>query len=197
MESTRKASRGNRPPPIPLALGFEAADDPSNLKSAPKEHQEATEARPEPPRIIIDDELFDLEFPPDMTQAGKEAIIYERYAIATSNRKMIEQMLAEAEAEVKQALWQLTAIQPQINAAQDDMQKFLDESAALTRPSIIRQAVSDSEKMAKDAWELEWKEEWVCTEDDEKEEEMMRKIAQARAAGIQSSPFPSRPIPRR
>jgi len=198
MEFIRKESRGDRPPPAPPALGFEVTDDLSNLKSALEEHQEATEARPNPSRIIVDDELFDLEFTPDMTRAGKEAIICERYAIAMSNHKMIEQMLAEAEAEVKQALWQLTAIQPQLNTAHDDMQGFLDKSAALTgRPSIIRQAVFDCEKMAKDAWELEWNEEWISTKDDEKEDEMMRKIAQARAAGVQLSPSPSPPIFRR
>lgn len=198
MEFIRKASRGNRPPPVPPALGFEVADDLSNLKSALEEHQEAIEATPKPSRIIVDDELFDLEFTPDMTRAGKEAVICERYAIAMSNHKMIEQMLAEAEAEVKQALWQLTAIQPQLNTAHDDMQRFLDESAALTgRPSIIGQAVFDCEKMAKDAWEFEWNEEWVSTKDDEKDDEMMRKIAQARAAGVQLSPSPSPPTPRR
>jgi hypothetical protein len=156
------------------------------------------EARPKPSRIIIDDELFDLEFTPDMTRVGREAIIRERYAIAMSNHKMIEQMLAEAEDEAKQALWQLTAIQPQIYAAHDNMQRFTDEFAALTgRRSITKQAMLDGVKMAKDAWELDWNEEWVHTEDDENEEETMKKIAQARAAGVQLPPSPSPPIPRR
>lgn len=184
----------HRPPPKPPALGFEVADDLSNLKSALEEHQEATAARPEPSRIIVDDELFDLEFTPDMSQAGKEAIIHERYAVAMSNHNMIEQMLAEAEAEAKQALWQLTAIQPEIYAAHESMQKFIDEFHALTgRRNLIREAIVDGEKMAKDAWEADWNEEWICTEDDEKEEEKMKEIAQARAAGVQLPPSPSSP----
>lgn len=147
-----------------------------------------------PPCIIVDDELFDLEFTPDMTQVGKEAVVRERYAIAMSNHKMIEQMLADAEAEMKQALWQLTVLQPQLDAAHENVQKFIDKSAALiSRPSIIRQAVFEGEKMAKDAWEADWNEEWVSSESDEKEEEMMRKIAQARAAGVQLPPSPSVP----
>lgn len=196
IEFVRKASRGNRPPPVPPALGFEVSDDLNNLKSALEEHQEAMEVQHKPSRIIVDDELFDLEFTPDMTQAGKEAIICERYAIAMSNHKMVEQMLAEAEAELKQVLWQLTAIQPQLDDAHENMQRFIDETSALTgRSNIIKQAVFDGERMAKDAWELDWNEEWVSTEDDKKEEEMMRKIAKARAAGVQLPPSSSPPIP--
>jgi hypothetical protein len=180
-----------RPPPNPPALGFEVADDLSNLKSALEEHQEATAARPKPSRIIVDDELFDLEFTPDMTQAGKEAIIHERYAIATSNHKMVERMLAEAEAEAKQALWRLTAVQPELDAAHGNMQRFLNEFCALTRrPNLVREAIFEGERMSKDAWEVDWNEEWIWTEDDEKEEEKVREIAQARAAGAQIPPSP-------
>ncbi|KAF9652515.1 hypothetical protein BDM02DRAFT_2761246 [Thelephora ganbajun] len=181
---------------MPPALGFEVADDLSNLKSALEEHQETAAARPKPSRITVDDELFDLEFTPDMTRAGKEAIICERYAIAVSNHKMVEQMLAEAEAEAKQVLWQLTALQPQLSAAHEDMQRFIDEFYALTgQHNIIRQAIFDSEKMAKEAWELDWNEEWICTEDDEKEEDRMREITRARTAGVQLPSSPSPLIP--
>ena len=193
----KEMSRGNRPPPVPPALGFEVADDLSNLKSALEEHQDAAAARSEPSRIIVDDELFDLEFTPDMTQAGKEAVIRERYATAMSNHEMIEQMLAEAEAEAKQALWQLTALQPQIDAAHEHMQKIIDEfctSTGLRR--LIRQTIPSSKTMAKEAWEVDWNEEWIFTEGDEREEEAMRKIAQARAAGAQLPPSPSVTIPR-
>lgn len=198
IEFVRKKSRGDRPPPVPPALGFEVADDLSNLKSALEEHQEAMAAFPKPSGIIIDDELFELEFTPDMTQAGKQTIICERYAIAMSNHKMIEQMLAEAEAEAKQALWQLTALQPELDAAHKNMQRFLDDFCALTgRRTIVRQVIFTGERMSKDAWEVDWNEEWICTEDDEKEANRMREIAQARAAGVQLPPSPSAPTPQR
>jgi hypothetical protein len=193
-------SRGNRPPPVPPPLGFEVADDLSNLKSAVEEHEEAMASQPRPSRIIVDDELFGLEFTPDMTQAGKEAIVRERYAIATSNHKMIEQMLAEAEAEAKQALWQLSALQPRLNATHQDTQKFVNEFCASTNRRgvhLMRQAISDAEKLAKDAWELDWNEEWIFTEDDEKEEDRMRDIAQARAADAQGPLSPSATTPHR
>ena len=198
IEFARRESRGNRPPPVPSALGFEVADHLSNLKSTLGEHQEAMEARSKPSRIIVDDELFHLEFTSDMTQAGKEAIIRERYAIAMSNRKMIEQALAEAEAEAKQALWQLTTVQPQLDTARENMQKIIDGFTALTGCSnMIKQAVLRGEKMAEDAWKIVWNEDWVFTEDDEKEEKTMREIAQARAAGVQLLPSPSASISRR
>ena len=198
MEYLKRESRGQRPPPKPPALGFEVVDDLSNLKSALEEHREAMAVCPEPSRIIVDDQLFDLEFTPDMTQAGKGAVIRERYAVAVSNHKMVEQMLAEAEAEAKQALWQLTALQPEIYAAHETMQKFIDEFYVLTgRRNIIREAIFDGEKMAKDAWEADWNEEWICTEDDEKEDSKMKEIAQARAAGIQLPLSPSAPTLRR
>jgi len=195
IEIMKKKSRGNRPPPVPPALGFEVADDLSNLKSALEEHREAMTAHPIPSRIIVDDELFDLEFTPDMTQAGKEVIIRERYAVAMSNHKMIEQMLAEAEAEAKQVLWQLTALQPELDAAHKNMQRFIDGFCALTScRKLLRQAFFDGERMAKDAWEADWNEEWIHTEDDEKEEDKMREIANARTAGVQLPPSPSAPI---
>ena len=198
MEYIRKASRGGRPPPVPPPLGFEVADDLSNLKSALEEHQEAMAACPKPSPVILDDQLFDLEFTPDMSQAGRETIICERYAIAMSNHKMIEQMVAEAEAEAKQALWQLTALQSELYAGHDDMQKFIDGFCALSnRRNIIRQVISDGERMAKDAWEADWDEEWICTEDDEEEEDRMREIAQARATGAQIPPSPTAPTPSR
>jgi len=196
MEFVRKENRKGRPPPVPPPLGFEVADDLSNLKSALEEHQDAIAACPKPSPVILDDELFDLEFTPDMTQAGREAIICERYAIAMSNHKMIEQMVAEAEAEAKQALWQLTALQPQLYAGHDDMQKFIDGFCALSsRRNIIRQVISKGERGAKDAWEADWNEEWICTEDDEEEEDKMREIAQARAAGVQLPLSPPAPNP--
>ena len=197
-EFIRKKSRGDRPPAVPPPLGFEVADDLSNLKSALEEHQEAIAAHPKPSRIIIDDELFDLEFTPDMTQTGKEVIIRERYAIAMSNHRMIEQMLAEAEAEAKQALWQLTAFQPELDGAHENMQRFIDGFCALTnRRNLVRQTCSDGEKMAKDAWEIDWDEEWIYNEEDEREEEKRREIANARTAGVQLPPSPSAPIPRK
>ena len=196
MEFVRKENRKGRPPPIPPPLGFEVAGDLSNLKSALEEHQEAIEASTKPSPIILDDELFDLEFTPDMTRAGREAIVYERYAIAMSNHKMIKQMVAEAEAEAKQALWQLTALQPQLYAGHDGMQKFIDEFCALSRRrNIIRQVISEGERSAKDAWEADWNEEWICTEADEEEEDKMREIAQARAAGVQLPLSPPAPTP--
>ena len=186
MEFIRKASRSGRPPPVPPPLGFEVADDLSNLKSALEEHQEAIAACPKPSPVILDDELFDLEFTPDMTQTGREAIICERYAIAMSNHGMIEQMVTEAEAEAKQVLWQLTALQPQLYAGHDDVQKVIDRFCALSsRRNIIKQVISEGERAAKDAWEADWNEEWICMEDDEEEEDRMREIAQARAAGVQ------------
>jgi len=192
----RVKSRGDRPPPVPPPLGFEVANDLSNLKSALEEHQETMAACPKPLPIILDDELFDLEFTPDMSQAGKGAIICERYAIAMSNHKMIEQMVAEAEAEAKQALWQLTTLQPELYAGHENMQKFIDGFCALSsRHNIIRHVISEGERMAKEAWEVDWDEEWICTEDDEKEEDHMREIAQARAAGVQSPPSPPAPAP--
>jgi len=197
-EFIRKASRMDLPPPVSPALGSNVADDLSNLKSALEERQEAVESRPKPSHIIIDDKLFDLEFTPDMTQAGKEAVIRERYAIALSNHKMIEQILAEAEAEAKQVLWQLTTLTPQIDAAHENMQRFIDEFTALTGcRSLVRQVVFDSERMAKEAWELDWNEEWIFTKDDEKEEEAMKAIARARAAGVQLPPSPFAPVPPR
>lgn len=196
MEFIRKASRSGRPPPVPPPLGFEVADDLSNLKSALEEHQEAMAACPKPSSIILDDELFDLEFTPDMTQAGREAIICERYAIAMSNHKMVEQMVAEAEAEAKQVLWQLTALRPQLYAGHDDMQRFIDGFCALSsRRNIIRQVISEGEQGAKDAWEADWNEEWICTDEDEEEEDKMREIAQARAAGVQLPLSPPAPTP--
>lgn len=193
-----EAGRENMSPLVPPPLSFEVADGLSNLKSTPEEYRGATEAQSEPSRIIIDDELFDLEFTPDMSQANKETIIRERYAIAMSNHKMVRQMLAEAEAEAKQALWQLTTIQPRLNAEHEKMQGFIDEFAALTdRHDLIGEAVFSGEREAKVAWERDWNQEWIFTEEDEKEEEIMKKIAQARAAGIQLPPSPSVPIPRR
>jgi hypothetical protein len=193
-------TRGNRPPPVPPPLGFQVADDLSNLKSALEDHEEAMASRPRPTRIIVDDELFGLEFTPDMTQAGKEAIVRERYAIATSNHKMIEQMLAEAEAEANQALWQLTALQPRLDATQEHLQKFVNEFWASTNrrgSQLARRALSDAENLARDAWELDWNEKWVYTEDDEKEEEKMKEIAQARAAKARVTSSHSAPIPQR
>jgi hypothetical protein len=185
-ERIRVMSRGCRPPPVPPPLGFEVADDLSNLKSALEEHEGS---RPKPPRIIVDDELFDLKFAPGMSQAAQEAIILERYAIAMSNHKMIGQMLSEAEAEAKQVLWQLTALQPQLYSAHDNMQRFFNEFLALTEGRAskrIRQTISDCESLAKDAWELDWNEEWVFTEENYKEEERMREIAQARTSGVRA-----------
>lgn len=179
----------------PPTLGFEVADDLSGLGSALEEHQEAMKVRSKAPHIIVDDELFDLEFTPDMTKVGKESVVGERYAIAMSNHKIIEQMLAEAEAEAKQVLWQLTTVQPLIYATHENMQRFIDEFAALTGcRSLVRQAALDSERMAKDAWELDWNEEWIFTEDDEEEEATMKEIAQARAAGVRLSHPPSSPM---
>ena len=193
-----KAGRDNRSPVVPPPLGFEVADDLSNLKSTPEECRGAAEAQSEHSRIIIDDDLFDLEFASDTSQAGKETIIRERYAIAMSNHKMIGQMLAEAEAEAKQALWKLTTIQPRLNAEHEKMQGSIDEFAALTdRHDLIGEAVFAGEREARMAWERDWNQEWIFTEEDEKEEEIMKKIAQARAAGIQLPPSPSVPIPRR
>ncbi|KAF9788409.1 hypothetical protein BJ322DRAFT_631451 [Thelephora terrestris] len=200
LEGVRMMTRGNRPPPVPPPLGFEVADDLSNLKSALEDHEEAMASRPRPTRIIVDDELFGLEFTPDMTQAGKEAIVRERYAIATSNHMMIEQMLAEAEAEANQALWQLTALQPRLDATQEHLQKFVNEFWASTNrrgSHLTRRALSDAENLARDAWELDWNEKWVYTEDDEKEEERMKEIAQARAAKARVTPSHSVPIPQR
>ena len=186
VEWMKQMSRGNLPPPAPPPLGFEVAGDLSNLKSALEEHQEAMAACPKPSPIVLDDQLFDLELTPDMSQAGREAVVCERYAIAVSNHNMIEQMVAEAEAEAKQALWQLTALQPELYAGHDDMQKFIDEFCALSsRHSIMRQALSDGERNAKVAWEADWGEEWIFTEDDDKEDDRIREIAQARAAGVQ------------
>lgn len=194
LEDVKNHNLSRRGPPRPPALGFEVADDLSNLKSALREHQEAMGICPEPSRIIVDDGLFDMEFTPDMTQAGKEAVIHERYAVAISNHKMVEQMLAKAEAEAKQALWHLTALQPEIYAAHETMQKFIDEFSALTgRNNMLREAIYYGEKMAKDAWEAVWDEEWICTEDDDKEDEKMKIIAQARAAGVQLPPSPPAP----
>lgn len=193
-------SRGDRPPPVPPPLGFEVADDLSNLKSALEEHEEAMASQPKPSRIIVDDELFGLEFTPDMTRAGKEAIILERCAIAASNHKMIEQMLAEAEAEAKQALWLLTALQPRLDVTQQNIQKFVNEFGASTNRRgvhLIRKAIFDAEKLAKDAWELDWNEEWIFTKDDEKEEDRMRETAQARAAGVRVPLSPSATTPHR
>lgn len=133
-----------------------------------------------------------------MCQARKEAVIRERYTIAMSNHEVIGQMFAEAEAEAKQALWQLTTIQPRLNAEHEKMQGFIDEFAALTdRHDLIREAVFTGEREAKAAWERDWNTEWIFTEEDEKEEEMMKKIARAREAGVRSPPSPSAPIPRR
>ena len=133
-----------------------------------------------------------------MSQAGKEAIIRERYAIAISNHKMLEQVLAEAEAEAKQTLWQLTALQPQLHAAHENMQKLIDEFSVLPgRRRLIREVVFAGMEMAKDAWEADWNEEWTFTKDDKKEEDKMREIAQSRAAGVQLPPSPSTPTHRR
>lgn len=198
VELLTKAGRGNLPPLVPPPLGFEVADDLSNLKCAPEAYREATKTQPIPSRIIIDDELFDLEFTPEMSQAGREAIIRERYAIAMSNHEMVGQMLAEAETEAKQALWQLTTIQPRLNAEHEKMQRFIDEFAALTdRHDLIRKAMFIGEREAKAAWERDWNKEWIFTEEDEEEEEIMKKIAQAREAGVRFPPSPTAPIPRR
>lgn len=187
-----------QPPPAPPSLGFEVTDDLSNLKSALEEHQGAIAACPKPSPIIVDDELFGLEFTRDMSQAGREAIIHERYAIAMSNRKMIEQMLAEAEAEAKQVLWKLTALQPDLYARHNDMQGFFDGFCALSkRHDILVKVIPEGERLAKNAWEAEWLEDWIFTEDDEKEEEEMRVVAQARAAEVQSPTSSSVPIPHR
>lgn len=173
----REATRGGLPPPP----GFEVADDLSNLGSVLEEHGEPG---PEPSRIIVDDQLFDLEFTPDMTRAGKEAITCERHAIATSNRKMIMQIFDEAEAEAKQALWQLTTSQHLLDAVQENMRGVVNKLWRSTNRrgwSLIRKALSDSERLAKEAWELEWNEEWGFTEGDDRMEEITR----ARAAGVQ------------
>lgn len=190
--------QGVRPPPGPPQLGFEVADDLSNLKSALEEHEETVASLPSPPRIIMDDELFDMEFTADMTPAGKEAVVRERYAIAMSNHKMIEQMLSEAEAEAKQALWQLTALQPHIDAASESTEKFLDEFGALTgHRGPLRQAIVYGERLAKEAWERDWNEEWIHTDDDRKEDERMKENSRARTAGIQSPPSPSAQLQQR
>lgn len=169
----------------------------TNLNHAPEEREEP---RSKPPRIIVDDELFHLEFNPDMTRAGKEAIIHERYAIAMSNHKMIGQILAEAETGAKQALWKLAVLQPQLYAAHENAHRLIDEFRALTGrhdSDLVMQAIYDCKSLAKDAWELDWNEEWIFTQEDEKEEGRMREIAQARAAGVQVPPSPPTPVPHR
>lgn len=176
---------------------MKAANDLGDLTPAPEEQEES---QPKPSRVIVDDELFDLEFTPDMTQEGKEAIIFERCAIAMSNHKMVEKMLVEAENEVKQALWQLAVLQPQLYANRENMQRFVNEFRAFAGHSgsnLMRETISNCMGLAKDAWELDWNEEWIFTEEDEKEEERMREIAQARAAGIQVPSSPSPTIPNR
>lgn len=191
MEQIKIESQGDPTPPLP-PLGFEGANCLSNLKSI---LEGRGEPQPEPSRFIIDDGLFDLEFTPDMTQAGKEAIICERYATAVSNRMMIEQMLAEAEGEVKQALWQLTVLQPQLYTARENIQGFFDEFCASTShhgSHLMSQAISDRDSLARGAWGVDLNEEWIFTE-----EGRMREIAEARAAGVQVPFSFSPPVPRR
>ena len=195
IKQTRIYTRGDRPPPVPPPLGFEVALDLSNLKSA---LEECEESRPKSSRMIVDDELFDLEFTPDMTQDGKETIIRERYAVALSNHEMIGQMLAEAEAEAKQAFWKLTALQPLLYSAHESMQGYINEfrtSAGHRGSKLMRQAMDTCESFAKGAWEIDWNEEW--TGEDEKEESRMRQIAQARVAGVRAPSSPSTSIPHR
>lgn len=190
-------SRGGRPPPVPPPLGFEVPDDLSNLKSALEEHEDS---QPKPLRTIVDDQLFDLKFNLDMSQSAKEAVILQRYAIATSNHKMVEQMLAEAEAEVKQALWKLTAIQPQLYDAHENILRFFNSLYELTDgrcSKFVRKAISDCESNSKKAWECDWEEEWVYGEENVKEEDRMKEIAQARTAGVPIPPSPSPPAPHR
>jgi hypothetical protein len=96
-------SRGGLPPPVPPPLGFEVADDLSNSGSAPEEHKEAIASQHRPSRIIVNDELFGLEFTLEVTQAGREAVVHERCGIAISNYTTTKQILAEAETEAKEA----------------------------------------------------------------------------------------------
>ena len=199
MERPQRKSGGKRLPLVPPPLGFKVANDLSNLKSALEEYEDTVASQPNPSRILVDDELFGLEFTPDMSQAGKEAVIRERYAIAASNHGMIEQMLAEAEAEAKQALWQLTTLQPELITTYKNIEKFLDGFWASTNhrgKNLITESIFDAVSLAKQAWELEWDEEWIYTEDDQMEAERLMKIAQARAADSQVPPSPA-PTPHR
>lgn len=197
IEQTTIGGQGGRLPPGPPPLGFEVNNDLSNLKSALEEDEES---RSKPSRVIIDDELFDLEFTPDMTQIGRDAIIRERFAIAVSNNKMIEKMVTELEAEAKQAIWQLTVLQPKLHAANEKMQRFIDEFSALTGRrgrSLIRRAISEGETLVKDAWKSDWDEEWIFTQGDQEEEVRMKETAKARTARVQASPSPLGPFPQR
>lgn len=124
-------------------------------------------------RIIVDDELFDLEFTPDMTKAGKEAVIRERYGIAMSNRRMVEQMLAEAEEEGKQALWKLAVLQPQIYAAHEDTQEIISRfriSANHCGSGFMGETISGGENLAENAWGFNLNDKRISSEDDGKEE---------------------------
>ena len=149
-------------------------------------------ACPKPSRIIVDEGLFNLEFTPDMTQAGKEAIVRERYAIAMSNHKMVEKMLAEAEAEAKQVLWQLAALQPELYSSHADLLGFVDDFRGTKGFGVLMEAISLARRTSKDLWEFHWNEEWLFTEADEKEVFVQKEIALARAAGVLLPLSPSR-----
>lgn len=197
-ERPGKKSGGKRLPPVPPPLGFEVADDLSNLKSALEEYEETMASQPKPSGIIVDEGLFSLQLTLGMSQAGKEAAIRERYAIAASNHKMIEQMLAEAEAEAKQALWQLTALQPELITTYKNIEEFLEgfwDSTNCHGRDLVKESISDAVRRAKWAWEFEWNKKWINTEGDQMEVERLMKIAQARVAASQVPP--STPIPHR